>query len=121
GPNIAQAILDWFGRESNQQVLASLKESGVWPVEQSAEETGELPLDGLTFVLTGKLEGYTRNELKDKLQGLGARVTGSVSSNTDYVVAGEDPGSKLTSAQELDVPVLSEDELEKLFQSSGDS
>ncbi|MEJ2446582.1 MAG: NAD-dependent DNA ligase LigA [Anaerolineales bacterium] len=121
GPNIAQAILDWFGRKSNQQVLASLKESGVWPVEQSAEETGELPLNGLTFVLTGKLEGYTRNELKDKLQGLGARVTGSVSSNTDYVVAGEDPGSKLTSAQELEVPVLSEDELEKLIQSSGDS
>ncbi len=121
GPNIAQAILDWFGRESNQQVLASLQESGVWPVEQSTVEIGDMPLDGLTFVLTGKLEGYTRNELKDKLQGLGARVTGSVSSNTDYVVAGEEPGSKLTSAQELDIPVLSEDELEKLIQSSMDS
>jgi len=121
GPNIAQAILDWFARESNQQVLASLKESGVWPFGQSAEETGELPLNGVTFVLTGKLEGYTRNELKDKLQRLGARVTGSVSSNTDYVVAGEDPGSKLASAQELDVPVLSEDELEKLIESNVDS
>jgi len=121
GPNIAQAILDWFARESNQQVLASLKESGVWPFGQPAEETGELPLNGVTFVLTGKLEGYTRNELKDKLQRLGARVTGSVSSNTDYVVAGEDPGSKLASAQELDVPVLSEDELEKLIESNVDS
>lgn len=119
GPNIAQAILDWFDREVNQRVLASLQDSGVWPVAQARHQQGELPLAGTVFVLTGKLESYTRNELKEVLQGLGAKVTGSVSSNTDYVVAGEDPGSKLDKAQELNVEVLSEDELQKLLDSAG--
>ncbi|MFN2113508.1 MAG: BRCT domain-containing protein, partial [Anaerolineales bacterium] len=80
---------------------------------------GDQPLAGTVFVLTGKLEGYTRNELKETLQELGAKVTGSVSSKTDYVIAGEDPGSKLAKAQELNVKVLSEDELQELLDSAG--
>ena len=119
GPNIAQAILDWFDREVNQRVLASLRNSGVWPVAQGRQLPGDQPLAGTVFVLTGKLEGYTRNELKETLQELGAKVTGSVSSKTDYVIAGEDPGSKLAKAQELNVKVLSEDELQELLDSAG--
>jgi DNA ligase (NAD+) len=119
GPNIAQAILDWFDREVNKRVLASLRNSGVWPEAQARQLPGDQPLAGTVFVLTGKLEGYTRNELKETLQELGAKVTGSVSSKTDYVIAGEDPGSKLAKAQELNVKVLSEDELQELLDSAG--
>ena len=119
GPNIAQAILDWFDREVNKRVLASLRNSGVWPEAQARQLPGDQPLGGTVFVLTGKLEGYTRNELKETLQELGAKVTGSVSSKTDYVIAGEDPGSKLAKAQELNVKVLSEDELQELLDSVG--
>lgn len=117
GPNIAQAILDWFSRDSNQRILASLKESGLWPQQDPGGDTGDRQLSGLTFVLTGKLEGYSRTELKERLQSLGAKVAGSVSSKTDYVVAGEDPGSKLSKAQELGVPVLTEQELDDFLAS----
>jgi DNA ligase (NAD+) len=118
GPNTAQAVLDWFARESNQEVLLALKSSGVWPEQDISSDTARRPLESLVFVMTGKLDGYTRSELKDKLSSLGAKVTGSVSSNTDYLVAGESPGSKYTRAQELDVPILSEEQLEKLISES---
>lgn len=120
GPNIAQAILDWFARVGNQQVLSSLREQGVWPVAVSdGPDAGQpKPLQGKIFVLTGKLEGYTRGELKEQLISLGAKVTGSVSSKTDYVVVGEDPGSKFTRAQELGIAILSEENLEEFLAST---
>jgi len=117
GPNIAQAILDWFDIEGNQKVLRGLKEQEVWPkMDKDPAQAGQpQPLAGKVFVLTGKLEGYTRRELKDLLTALGGKVTGSVSSNTDYLVLGEDPGSKYTKAQELGIPALTEKELEELL------
>jgi len=117
GPNIAQAIIDWFNRSSNQQVLRKLKESGVWPsVEIKAEADHENQLlTGLGFVLTGKLTGYKRGEIKEIIQSLGGKVTGSVSSNTDYVLVGEDPGSKLDKAQELGINIISEDEFREMI------
>ena len=117
GPNIAQAIIDWFNRSSNQQVLRKLKESGVWPsVEIKTEADHEnLLLTGLGFVLTGKLTGYKRGEIKEIIQSLGGKVTGSVSSNTDYVLVGEDPGSKLDKAQELGINIISEDEFREMI------
>jgi len=120
GPNTAQAILDWFDLEGNQELLEALKAQGVWPTEDpgSSQTEGPQPLQDKTFVLTGKLEGYTRGELKDLLSSLGARVTGSVSSKTDYLVVGENPGSKYDRAQELEIPILSEDELQQLLASS---
>lgn len=113
GPNIAQAILDWFSLDQNQRVLSGLKEQGVWPEYQAdpAALDAPQPLLGKVFVLTGKLEGYTRDELKGKLASLGAKVTGSVSAKTDYLIVGEDPGSKYTKAQELGIAILSEDDL----------
>ena len=117
GPNIAQAIIDWFNRSSNQQVLRKLKESGVWPsVETKTEADHEnLLLTELVFVLTGKLKDYTRGEIKQIIQSLGGKVTGSVSSNTDYVLVGEDPGSKRDKAQELGINIISEDEFREMI------
>jgi DNA ligase (NAD+) len=117
GPNIAQGIIDWFNRSSNQQVLRKLKESGVWPsVETKTEADLEsLQLTGLVFVLTGKLKGYTRGDIKEIIQSLGGKVIGSVSTNTDYVLAGEDPGSKRDKAQELGISIISEDEFREMI------
>ncbi len=117
GPNIAQAIIDWFARDSNQQVLVRLKESGVWPssekpVNQIAEN---LPLADLVFVVTGKLKEYSRGDIKQIIQEAGGRVTGSVSSNTDFVLIGEDPGSKRDKAQELGIKIISEHEFNEMI------
>ncbi len=122
GPNIAQAILDWFDLEGNQKVLEALKEQGVWPetrLDPGLRERPQ-PFQGKNFVLTGKLESYTRGELKDLLTSLGGKVTGSVSSKTDYLVLGQDPGSKYTKAQELGISILLEADLKDLLRASED-
>jgi DNA ligase (NAD+) len=116
GPNIAEAIVDWFARPANQNLLKKLKSAGVWPVSQVAE-TGDQPpgaLADLTFVVTGTLASFSRQEIKEFIQSNGGKVTGSVSGNTDYLVVGENPGSKLDKAQELGVKIISEDELRSL-------
>jgi DNA ligase (NAD+) len=122
GPNIAQAILDWFDIEANQKILAALKRSGVWPTIQ-VQDPGQIkisPLDDKSFVLTGTLAGYTRNELKELLRSLGGRVSGSVSARTDFLVVGENPGSKYQKALELGITILSESDVIKLIQSAMD-
>ncbi len=110
GPNIAQAIVDWFARPANQAVLRKLVAAEAWPKAEAKPEDSKLPksLEGLIFVVTGSLQHFTRQEMKSFLQARGARVTGSVSKNTSYLVVGENPGSKLAKAQGLDVPVLTE-------------
>jgi DNA ligase (NAD+) len=119
GPNITQAILDWFELEGNQLVLEGLKSNGVWPeqdlVPTQDDQAG--PLAGKTFVLTGKLAGYSRGEMKELLASLGGKVTGSVSSKTDFLIVGEDPGSKYTKAQELSITILTEGDLEDFLAS----
>jgi DNA ligase (NAD+) len=115
GPNIAEAVVDWFGRPANQQVLAKLRVAGVWP--QAVVETlpaTSLPLDGLTFVVTGTLTNFTRTQIKEYIQSHGGKVTGSVSKKTRYLVAGENAGSKLTKAQSLEIPVIDEDALRNM-------
>ena len=116
GPNIAQQILEWFKRSNNQSVLSELKRSGVWPTQQVIDrtETESLPLAGKSFVITGKLTGYSRTDAKDLIQSHGGRVVGTVSSKTDYVLVGEDPGSKYDKAQELGIPILSETDFNEL-------
>ena len=115
GPNIAQAIVDWFSRPANQKVLASLKEVGVWPVSETMTREGrgeqEMRLMGLTFVITGTLPGMTRTQAKEMIKSRGGKVTGSVSKKTSYLVAGENPGSKVTKAQSLGVEIIDEDRL----------
>jgi DNA ligase (NAD+) len=117
GPNIAQAIVDWFQKSTNQELLNNLREAGLWPQAESEVngESDQGPLQGLSFVLTGKLEKFTRSEMKKWIQSFGGRVVGSVSSKTDYLVVGEDPGSKINKAQDLGVTILSEEELLSLI------
>jgi len=116
GPNIAEAIVDWFARPANQNLLRKLKAAGVWPVndQQSAENGQAGKLDGLSFVVTGTLTGFTRQEIKEFIQSNGGKVIGSVSKKTDYLVVGENPGSKLDKANELGVKIINEDELRSL-------
>jgi DNA ligase (NAD+) len=115
GPNIAQAILDWFERPANRQVLEKLREAGVWPIEQDRDlPASELPLAGQTFVVTGTLEGFSRDGVKEYIERHGGKVISSVSKKTGYLVLGENPGSKLDKARQLGVPVLDEAGLRRL-------
>ena len=99
----------FLANETNQAVLARLKAEGFALVEEIVE-VGEQPLEGLTFVLTGSLieSGMTRDEAGERLKALGAKVSGSVSKKTSYVICGQDAGSKRTKAETLGVPILTE-------------
>lgn len=117
GPNIAQAITDWFAQPSNQHTLEKLKAAGVWPEAERLvrdETPADLPLSGLRIVVTGTLQAFTRDEAKDFIQRNGGKAIDSVSSKTSFVLAGENPGSKREKAVALGIPVMSEAEfLEK--------
>jgi DNA ligase (NAD+) len=116
GPNIAQAIYDWFSRQSNQALLEKLLGLGVWPTTSKRVVTDAPPvLAGLTFVITGTLIGFTREGIKEFIQKYGGKVSDSVSKNTSYLVVGENAGSKLEKAQNLKIPILNEDELRSLI------
>ena len=116
GPNIAQAIVDWFARPANRQVLEKLRTAGVWPREEASSRiTGAAqPFSGMTFVITGALPNLSRDETKKLIQINGGKVTDSVSKKTSYLVLGENPGSKLDKARSLGVPVLDEANLRRL-------
>ena len=114
GAVTAQSILDWMASPQSQHLMARLRAAGVNTV---AEEQGEdQRFSGMTFVLTGGLEHFTREEAAELIEKRGGKAAGSVSKRTTYVVAGEGAGSKLRKAQELGIPVLSEDEFLSLLQ-----
>lgn len=116
GHIVAQHISHFFAQEHNLEVVNKLLESGIsWPSIAQADES-ELSLKGQTWVLTGTLTQLNRNDAKAQLQALGAKVAGSVSKNTDCLVAGEAAGSKLAKAQELGVKVIDEDSLIAILQ-----
>jgi len=106
GPRISEAILDFFARPANRALVERLKAAGVEMTAEKKQRSAELA--GLTFVLTGTLPTLTREEAKQKIEAAGGKVSGSVSKKTNYVVAGEEAGSKLDKAQELKIPVLDE-------------
>ncbi len=113
GPIVAERIRAFFREAHNREVIGKLRQAGIhWPVP---ERTAAAALAGKTFVLTGALESLTREEAKERLRALGARVTDSVSRKTDYVVVGADPGSKLDKARALDVKILDEAAFLKLL------
>ncbi len=115
GPNIAQAIVDWFARPANRQVLEKLRLAGVWPqAAPPPEKAGAQPLEGLSFVVTGTLPTFSRDQVKEYIQSRGGKVIDSVSKKTSYLVLGESPGSKYDKARELGVPILDEAGLRKL-------
>jgi len=113
GPRTAASIVQWFADERHQRLLEKLRSAGL-NFEAEERAAGIQTLDGLTFVLTGSLPTWTRSEAKAFIEERGGRVTGSVSGNTDYLVAGENPGSKYDKAQELGTPILDEDGLRAL-------
>lgn len=119
GPIVAGHIRSFFDQPHNQETLAALKEAGVTWQEEQVLSVDEQPLSGQTWVLTGTLSGMTRDQAKEKLEQLGAKVAGSVSKKTACVVAGEAAGSKLAKAEQLGVPVLDEEGLANLLREHG--
>ena len=109
GPVMASSIVEFFEQEQTKDLIEKLKQAGVNMVAQDEEET-DSRFEGKTFVLTGSLEKYTRGEASDIIEKFGGKVSGSVSKKTDYLLAGEEAGSKLTKAQNLGIAIISEDQ-----------
>jgi len=119
GPDRAEAIAEWLADEENRALVDDLRELGLVFTAGEAERVVEGPLTGSTYVITGTLESWTRDEAAAALESLGAKVSNSVSSKTTGLVVGEEPGaSKLTKAQKAGVPLLEEAELAKLLKGS---
>jgi DNA ligase (NAD+) len=115
GPNIAAAIVDWFGRERNRNLLQKLKAAGVWPA--ALQENASSPpglLAGMTFVITGTLPTMSREAAREYIEKNGGKVTDSVSRNTTCLVLGESPGSKYDKALSLGVRIVNENGLRKM-------
>lgn len=115
GPVVAHSIRSFFDQVHNREVVQALRDSGLSWAEGEALAPTEMPLAGVTVVLTGTLQSMGRDEAKEKLEALGAKVAGSVSKKTHYVVAGAEAGSKLDKARELGVPVLDDEGLAVLL------
>lgn len=116
GPKIAESVHEFFSIPENVAVIERLRQAGVMLEEEKQENELPQTLAGLTFVLTGTLEHFTRDEAGAQLKAMGAKVSGSVSKKTSFVVAGEAAGSKLTKAESLGVPVLDEAALQQILE-----
>jgi DNA ligase (NAD+) len=110
GPEIARSVREWFGDPVNLGLVEKLRVAGVRMADEAPVRTGPLTLEGLTLVMTGGLAEISRDDATAAAQAAGARVASSVSKKTDFVVAGENPGSKLARAEELGVEVIDEKE-----------
>ncbi|MEU9258911.1 NAD-dependent DNA ligase LigA [Streptomyces sp. NPDC049952] len=122
GPIIAASVKQWFAEDWHREILRKWREAGVRMEDEGAgEDEGPRPLEGLTVVVTGTLAAHTRDGAKDALQSLGAKVTGSVSKKTSFVVVGDNPGSKYDKAMQLKVPVLDEEGFAVLLEQGPDA
>ncbi|GAA4143182.1 NAD-dependent DNA ligase LigA [Streptomyces tunisiensis] len=122
GPTIAASLKEWFAADWHREIIRKWKAAGVrMEDERSGEDEGPRPLEGLTVVVTGTLENFTRDGAKEALQNRGAKVTGSVSKKTSFVVVGDNPGSKYDKAMQLKVPVLNEDGFQVLLEEGPDA
>jgi len=115
GPGIASSIREFFSEKQNLQAIDKLVQAGVNTFSQTGRKDGYQPLAGKVFVLTGALESFSRQEAQELVESLGGKVSSSVSRNTDYVVAGENPGSKYDKAVSLGITVLDEKEFTNLL------
>jgi DNA ligase (NAD+) len=114
GPKIGESVYAWFQEPVNLTFVGKLRDAGVNMIDQSTHVTG--PLRGLTIVVTGRLERQTRGQIEARIKALGGAVGDAVTKKTDYLVAGEDAGSKLARAQKLGTPILNEDAFEQLIE-----
>ena len=118
GPKIAESIISFFEKKENLVIIERLRSAGLnfgQEEEIGRKKKGTQILAGKQFVLTGTLKDFTRTRVKEIISELGGRVTGSISKKTDYVVAGENPGSKYQNAQKLGVPIINEEEFKKII------
>ena len=113
GPIVANSIIEFFNQDQTKDLIERLKRAGVNTTETEAEDIDER-FYGKTFVLTGTLENYSRDEASQIIEKFGGKTSGSVSKKTSYVLAGEDAGSKLTKAERLGVPIITETEFEEM-------
>lgn len=120
GPTIAASVKQWFTEEWHREIIEKWRAAGVKFTEEGSDE-GPRPLEGLTVVVTGTLSGHTRDGAKEALGSRGAKVTGAVSKKTDFVVVGDNPGSKYDKAVQLKVPVLDEQGFEVLLEQGADA
>ena len=118
GPNMAQAVVDWFENEKNLETVHKLKAAGVWPARSEARQSAPQTLAGLKFVVTGTLVDFTRESIKEFISQHGGKVSDSVSKQTNYLVVGENAGSKLDKAQALGVAILTETQLKEIAERS---
>lgn len=121
GEIMAQSIITFFRQHQNKEFVERLKSAGVVMTAERKDAGAPKPLEGLSFVLTGTLAGYTRSEASGIIEALGGKVSSSVSKNTSYVLAGENPGSKLDKAKKLGVKVIDEKEFESLTGKTGNT
>lgn len=115
GDVVAKTIVEFFSLDKSIETINELLRLGVTPKEEEVQEVVENPFNGKTVVVTGSLKAFSRSEIKDKLEELGAKVAGSVSKKTDFVIVGEDPGSKYNKAVELEIKIISEDEFKSMI------
>jgi DNA ligase (NAD+) len=111
GPQTSQAVVNWFREERNWQVIEKLRSAGLRFSVEKRDEADQQPFQRLTFVITGSLPSMSRKEAKAYIEERGGKVTGSVSGRTDYLLAGEAAGSKLTKAQDIGVQIIDEESL----------
>ncbi|MEG2657329.1 MAG: NAD-dependent DNA ligase LigA [Clostridium sp.] len=115
GDIVAKSIVEFFSLEKSKEIINELLELGIKPKETQIQEVAINQFSEKTVVVTGSLKSFSRNEIKEKLEVLGAKVSGSVSKKTDFVIVGEEPGSKYDKAVELGVKILSEDEFKDMI------
>ncbi|MEG6616138.1 NAD-dependent DNA ligase LigA [Peptococcaceae bacterium 1198_IL3148] len=115
GPKMAQSIVNWFSQQTNQNLIKRLIQAGINTLGEETTILDNQPLTGKTFVLTGTLVSFSRQQAQAAIERLGGKVTSSVSKKTDYVVVGENPGSKQEKAQKLGVSILAEEDFKKLL------
>jgi DNA ligase (NAD+) len=118
GDTVAASVHDFFETEENRKLIKRLKDHELTLEEKSSGSGGPRPFEGKTFVVTGSLEGYSRDSIHDRIKALGGRPSSSISGNTDFLVAGEKAGSKLAKAKSLGVTVLTEAEFNRLADGS---
>ncbi|MCS7277136.1 MAG: NAD-dependent DNA ligase LigA [Dehalococcoidia bacterium] len=119
GPKIAESVYQWFRNERNRKVLEKLRRAGVNMGDAGARQEKEGPLKGKVIVFTGSLKSMTRSQAQELVRRLGGLAKDTVTRNTDYLVVGEDPGSKLAQAQRYGIPTLSEEEFLDLLRRHG--
>jgi DNA ligase (NAD+) len=115
GEKMAESVVRFFSHEQTADTIKKLRDAGVNLKSIKKEKSNDNRFASLTFVLTGTVESYTRKEASDIIQGFGGKVSGSVSKNTDYVLAGKEAGSKLDRAKELGIKIIGEDEFKSMI------